>query len=324
MALATPQAVIQRAAITHLPEYEDTGEMKDCAGFYTFRCYPTTTPLAGILTADGRPAVRCYLAFIVDAPEPGSHVSSVLLKAWFALRWRFLREFGSAPAPGDPDVPSPQSAVLLQRARIPVRLDPEDAEGFIYDSREDAFLDPDGRVVTPVEMLHYMYQKHCRTLRIGFRVRWAVGSIARRTIRQVVWKGQDAAMWALLNFYDMELVPRKKGMMFDFFHKYRPSDFRRATDKQGERSQFFGFQSSQRSFYTNLIVVAAACLLVYWKVPHDGLLRAIYNNTALTTATLLLGFLLADTVGPWLLIGTVCTLSRFRDAVLFFIRKVRV
>lgn len=96
------------------------------------------------------------------------------------------------------------------------------------------------------------------------------------------------------------------------------------TEKAGERSHFFGFQSSQRSSPTNLVAVAAVLLFLYWKGPHDGLVRVIYNNTALTTAALLLGFLLADTVGPWLLIGTVCTLSRFRDAVLFFIRKVRV
>lgn len=182
---------------------------------YTFRRYPITTSLADIVTEDGRPAVRCYLALIVDAPAPGSHVSTVLLKAWFALRWRFLREFATEePEPGNPDAPSPQSAVLLARTRIPVGLDPEDAEGFIYDSREDAFFDPDGRVVTPAQILDYMYRKHCRTLRRGFHIRWAVGSIARRAIRHVVWNVQDAAMWALLHCYDMELVPRKKEVRF--------------------------------------------------------------------------------------------------------------
>ena len=70
-------------------------------------------------------------------------------------------------------------------------------------------------------------------------------------------------------------------------------------------------------------MVAASCLLLYWKAPRDWLL-AIYNNTALSTAALILCFLLADAVGPWLLIRVICALSRCRDAVLFFVRKVRV
>jgi hypothetical protein len=58
--------------------------------------------------------------------------------------------------------------------------------------------------------------------------------------------------------------------------------------------------------------------------PHEGLLRAIYNDTALSAAALVVGFLLADTLGPWLLIRIICVLSRFRDSVMFFIRKVNV
>jgi len=50
---------------------------------------------------------------------------------------------------------------------------------------------------------------------------------------------------------------------------------------------------------------------------------ASYEATP-TTAALVLGPLIADTVGPWLLIGVVCTLSRFRGAVLLFIRTVNV
>jgi len=108
------------------------------------------------------------------------------------------------------------------------------------------------------------------------------------------------------------------------FHKYKPGDFRRITDKPGERSHFFGFQSSQKSFFTNFLVVVAVCPILYWKVPREGLARAIYNNTALSTGALIFAFLLAETLGPWLLIRVICALSRFRDAVLFFIRKVRV
>ena len=40
-------------------------------------------------------------------------------------------------------------------------------------------------------------------------------------------------------------------------------DLRRVTDKPGERSNFFGFQSSKKSFLTNLAAVVAICL---WRI----------------------------------------------------------
>lgn len=305
--------------------------MSDCAGFYAFRRYPPNTELAQIVTTDGRAAVRCYLAFIVSAPTQGSHISRVELKAWFARRWQPGKVFSSnedanKPPPGHPDAPNPQSAVRLSKARKPIDLDSGDVEGFIYDSQEDIFIDADGKAVTPVQMLDEMYTKHCRTLRIGFRIRWNLGTAARWTIRQVVWRGQDAAMRALFALYDIELVNAelRDRKLRNPFHKYRPSDFSRATDKPGERSHFFGFQSSRKSFLTNLTVVVSLFLLAYWKASDVALLRAIYNNPALTTAALIFVFLVADTLGPWLLIRVVCALSRFRDAVLFFIRKVKV
>jgi hypothetical protein len=329
MALTTPDAVIHRAGVKKLPEYEDVSPMADCAGFYAFRSYPASTELARIVTSDGRPAVRCYLRFVVASPAKGSHVSRIALEAWFSRRWRTGRVLASTgnpdePPPGHPDAPTPRSSVILARARKPVDLDTIDMPRFIYDNQEDAFIDEDGRVVTPHEILDELYAKHCRTLRLRFRIRWNIGSVARRAIRQVVWKGQDIAMWALFNFYDVELTDDRKDRRLDFFYKYNLADFRRATEKQGERSHFFGFQSSRKSLFTNLLVVVAATLFVYWRLPHEGLIRTIYNNTALTTAALVLGFLIADTLGPWLLIAVICTLSRFRDAVLFFIRKVNV
>ena len=212
----------------------------------------------------------------------------------------------------------------LAKARNPIDLDRSDAAGFIYDHREDSFIDLDGNTVTPVQILNRFYLTHCGTLRLGFRIRWAIGSAVRKAIRVAVWKGQDAAMWALLTFYDVEVLDDKKDKRHDFFYKYKPSDFRRTTDKPGERSHFFGFQTSQKSLFTNLALVVGACLLIYWRVPRYGLLRAVYNNVALTTTALVFGFLVADTVVPWLLIKAICVLSRFRDAVLFMIRKVKV
>jgi len=120
----------------------------------------------------------------------------------------------------------------------------------------------------------------------------------------------------------VEVVGDKLTKRVDFFYKYKVSDFRRITDQEGERSHFFGFQTSRKSFFTNLVVVVVVCLIVYWTVPREGLPRTIYNNTALSTAALVFAFLAADTLGPWLLIGAICMLSRIRDRVLFFIRKV--
>jgi len=330
MALATPEAVIQRAGIMGHPEYEDVLPMTDSAGFYTFRRYPVWYgSRSGPHQKDGRPAIRCYMAFIVDAPTKGSHASPVTLRVRLARRWVqgwvvTTGEDPYKPAPGDPNAPTQESTLLLARSQKPIDLDSSDAKGYIYDNVEDTFLDDEGRVVTPLQIFEDLYTRHCKTLGLWFRIRWNIGSAARRMIRESVWKSQDLSMWALFNFYDVELVEDKKDMRWFFFYKYKPSDFRRITDKPNEQSHFFGFQSSQKSFFTNLTVVVLVFLLLYWLAPRVGLLRVIYNNTALSTATLVFAFLLADTVGPWLLIRIICGLSRVRDTVLFFFRKVRV
>jgi hypothetical protein len=291
-----------------------------------FRRYPADSELTRIVTEDGRPAVRCYLRLVVFPPGEGGTVSHIDVQAWFSRRWIPNRVFSSGPDPydpaGSPDGPSFQSVAALVRARKPIDLDRRDVGEFLYDHKEDVFLDQDGIVVTPVQILEEAYTKHCRTLRLGFRVRWAVGSMIRWVIRRVVWRGQDAAMWALHTLYDVEVA--EKGGLPEPFRKYKPSEFRRTTEKPEERSHFFGFQSSRKSLFTNLLVVAATSILLYWKAPHDGLLRAVYRSPALTTVALVLGFLLADTLGPWLLIRIICLLSRLRDAVLFLVRKVRV
>ncbi len=330
MTLVTAEDVIGRAGIKTSSEFEDVTPMSEYAGFYAFRRYPRGSALASVLTSDGRPAVRCYLSFIVKPPTGG--ISRIDLHAWLWRRWleaRLLapsRELDQAP-PGHPDAPTPPCAAVLARTRKPVDLDTIDARPFFYDHAEDIFHDDEGNVFSPAQILEEMYSRHCRTLRLGFRIRWNLGSAVRWVISRAVWRGQDAAMWALFKFYDVELSDKKlrEGGPLNPLHKYKPSDFRRATDKPGERSQFFGFQSSQKSFFTNLIVVAITCLVLYWRAPFDrGLLGWIYNNTALSTAALVLCFLVADSLGPWLLIRAVCVLSRLRDAVMFLVRKVRV
>jgi len=65
MAVRTAQDVLNRAGLAGHSEYEDVALMTDSAGFYCFRRYSPTSPLAKIVTADGRPAVRCYLMSLV-------------------------------------------------------------------------------------------------------------------------------------------------------------------------------------------------------------------------------------------------------------------
>jgi hypothetical protein len=65
-----------------------------------------------------------------------------------------------------------------------------------------------------------------------------------------------------------------------------------------------------------------ACVVLYWTGPRGGFLKVVYSNTALTTTALVFAFLVADTLGSWLLIQAICGLSRTRDAVVFFSRKV--
>ncbi len=325
--LRTPAEVIARASVLTRPEYEDVSPITDAPGFYAFRRYPPDTPLGSVITTDGRPAVRCYLAFIVLLPEAGSNISSVVMKAWYARRWIDGLPFGRAdtPPPGHPDGPNPASSIILARTPKPLNLDSEeDLPGYIYDNTENRFFDEHGNEVTPLGMLEEMYQKHLRTLGTAFRVGWGMGTIAHKLRHHAVWKSQDGAMWILLTCYDVEVIEEKKGTLRNPLRLYKPRDFQRISDPKGERSHFFGFQTSRRSFVMNLAWVAAVYLLLYFKFPHTEFLRVIYHNTALSTAALVFAFLLADTVVPWLLIMTICGLSRRRDRSLVFTRKVRV
>jgi len=321
--LQTPTAVIRRTGVEQLHEYEDLGPRQDCPGFFCYRPYPHDSPLARVTTQDGRPAIRCLIQFIVDPPKPSSSVSRVHLHARLSRRWNpgriWTTEDPDAYNSSDPDSPSPQSATLLKKVRRPLDLDFVD--DYIYDNREDIFIDDGGNVVGPEQMLERAYTKHCRSYRWRFLIRWKIESALRWIIQKGVWRGQDVAMWLLLNFYDVELKDKD---LRNPLHRYLPSEFRRITEEAGERSHFFGFQSSRKSFFTNLVALVAVCVLIYWKAPHTGLIRAIYNNTALTTAALVFGFLVADVTGPWLLIRIICLLSRLRESAMFFIRKVHV
>jgi hypothetical protein len=322
--LATAADVIRRANIDQLPQYEDVGPISDAAGFFAYRPYPPGSELSKVVTGDGRHAVRCLIKFYVDPPTEGSFASRVVLQTRLSRRWKPGRIWSStgdedAHDSNDPDAPTPESATIFQKAHRPLDINFRDE--YTYNHQEDVFIGEQGSIVTPEQMLEDVYTKHCRTLAWWFRVRWKVDSAIKFVIRHAVWRGQDVAMWLLLKFYDVEPEDRK---LKSPFHRYKPSEFRRVTEKPEGRSHFFGFQTSQKSLFTNLAVVAAACALVFWIGPHGGFIRAIYNNDALTTAALVFGFLFADLLGPWLLIRVICLLSQVRGAALFLGRKVRV
>ena len=255
--------------------------MTDCAGFFAYRPYPPGSQLSGVSTHDGRPAVRCLIQFVVDPPRGASgSVSRVQVHARFSRRWNPGRIWSTtdpdAHDAADPDAPNPQSVVLLKKARRPLDLDFVD--DYIYDLHEDKFIDDSGNVVRPEQILESVYVRHCRTCNWRFLIRWKADSAIKWSIRHSVWGGQDAAMWLLLNLYDVELQDKD---LRSPFHKYKPGEFRRVTEKPDERSQFFGFQTSRKSFFTNLVIVAAACSFIYLGGFRTGIIRAIYNNTAL-------------------------------------------
>ena len=129
-------------------------------------------------------------------------------------------------------------------ARKPIDLDTTDARAFVYDHNEDSFSDEDGNAIRPAQILDDIYNRHYRTLRLGFRIRWNSGSGARWVINRSVWRGQDAATRALFHFYDVELSDKvlRESRLPNPFHKYRPSDFRRITDDP--KQHCLGFQSS--------------------------------------------------------------------------------
>lgn len=318
--LRTAQDVINRVGVASLREYFDVRPMTDCAGFAVQRSYPPQWLLARAVTKEGRASVTCLIQFIVDPPSTPSGVSPVRIHARLYNRYSgkqlfvppSLREVDFS----DPESPTPESVHILEKSARPIDIDFMD-DDFAYDNAEDSFYDATGEV-TGKDLLDFAYEYHCRTLRRRFRVKWCFKQSERLFVFKVVWRGQDLCMWLLRHGYDIVLTP--EGLRWPF-HKYHPSEFKRTTDEAN--SSFFGFQTSKRSLFSNLVVLVSACVLAYYTLPRFRLLRAIYANTALTTAALLFGFLLADQLGPLALQRAVCFLSRMRGAVAFVTQKVK-
>lgn len=126
-------------------------------------------------------------------------------------------------------------------------------------------------------------------------------------------------MWVLREGY--EIRPAGDDLRRSPFHEFRFGEFTRTTEEA--TSHFFGFQSSRRSLFANLLVLTLACLAGYYIVPRFGFLRAVYGNTALTTAALVLIFLVTDRLLPFLLQAIVCLLSRLRRKTMFLFSTVK-
>ncbi len=316
--LNTAQQVIKRAGADQLADYFDLEEMVGEPGFALKRRYPQNTNLGQVVDGLGRPSVTCVIQFVVNHPTAAGGVSRVDIHAFFYDHWQIKR----FRQPGlddydfnDPDCHTPQSLNLLRRSSKPLSLN--FTEGFIYDTADDKFYDENG-ARTAQELIDFAYDYHCRTLSPRFRIKWWCLELMRQAVHQFTWRLQDASMWLLRHGYDMVLTSK---VSRNPFYQYRWSDFERTTDK--ERSNFFGFQSSPRSIFSNLILLGLVCFLVYRFAPHSGFIRAIYANTALTTGALILGFCLVDLIAPLSLEAIVWSLSRIRHITVFLVRKVR-
>ncbi len=317
--LRTPQDVINRVGIARLPQYSELVPMADSIGFSVQRPYPANTILGQALTVSGKPCVVCLVQFIVKPPPSGIGVSAVQVHALPFDRCGMKQALIPPPFRltnhSDPEGPAPEWVDRLKHAPRPV--DVQFTEQFCYDNAEDKFYQ--GAAEVPGEnILEYVYDYHCRTLRWPFRTRWRLGSLWRAAIRESLWWVQELCMWVLLKGYDFVLDP--EGPRWPL-HEYKLQEFKRTTDESN--SHFFGFETSARSLLSNLLVIAILSVGIYYMGPRAGLLRAVYGNTALTTAALLLGFLLADVLVPLGLKAAICTLSRLKPRLLFIARRVK-
>jgi hypothetical protein len=309
--LKTPQDVITASGVLGLKEYFGITPLTDAPGFSVKRHYPPDSPLSGVVTKSGLPDLYCLIHFVVERPTSPGGVSAMQFSASMRSLWRgdWHRDYDYT----SPDCPTSASVQRLKRLPKPLTLDFRG--DFFYDAAESRFYGASGQV-TGKQILDHVYDYHCRTLRLWFRVKWAARTGMDAAVHFLISRMQAILIWILVHGYDIKLnVPD-----YEIFHVYSLSDFDRT--QEGGATHFFGFQSSKRSLFSNLLILALACTLAYWFLREWDLLRVVYRNTALTTAALVFGFLIADQVVPASLLAGVCALSRLRRATLVVIRKV--
>jgi len=213
----------------------------------------------------------------------------------------------------NPDCPTEATFYRFKSAPRPqpVQLTAE----FFYDYADGRFYGPQGQLAG-AKILDLLYNAHRATLGRRARLKAWCSRQWRNMVRRLVWRGQDVCLWLLEHGYDIKAKEEKGSPFAAPFRTYKWTDFVRSSDEEG--THFFGFSSSKRSLFSNLIVLAITVMMAYWLLPHTGLLRTVYMNTPLSTVALTFAFLLLDQLVPRLLQGIVWGLCRLRLEALFF------
>jgi hypothetical protein len=293
--------------------------MIDCAGFAIRRRYPFDSQLGKAVTRDDEPIAVAVIQFIVDPSTTPNGTSPVRLHVFLRnmVRRPHRLPFEAAYDFADPKGPTPESVHVFERARKP--LDLHFVSDYLYDGAGDQFQDEHGREVTAQQMIDRVYDGHCKTMGTTFAVRWKIGTWTLHAGHSIVQRSGRFVDLLLFQLYDMERVDEETRI--NPFHHYEPRDFRRQPRVGG--FDFFGLQSSPRAFATNLAIVGGLVYLIYRYAGDVAFIKWIHGNNALTTAALLLMFVLVDLCAPWLLIRILCLLSRLRPYLLFVKREVR-
>jgi len=312
--LLTPEAVIAAADVRYLANYADVIALNDAAGFSVKRDYPAGTAITQALTPSGKKNYCVLIHFVARAPTAPSGIQRVELAARLRGAWEETHQTAwDTYDYRNPDCPTPEAVATARRLGA-LSLDFDE---FYYDAGEERFYAESGPV-TGEEMLNYAYATHCRTLEPLFRLRYRLKSAVLSSIRGLVWNSQEIALWLLEHGY--EIVPKTGEKYVSPFHRFKLSEFQRATDAGG--TTFFGFRVSPRSLFSNMVLLGAACVLLYYTARRKPLVRAVYHSTPLTTMALLLGFMVAHEGGPFVLKLAVCGLARLKRRTMFFRRKV--
>jgi len=311
-ALKTSQEVIQATGVAGLADYYDVIPLLDAAGFTVKRRYPLSSAPAQVVKPNGAPACACVIAIAVEPPQNPNGVSRVGGEAWLyedCQEDHRLRRHNF----GNPNCPTEATYYAFQAAAKPQEV--HLAAGVLYDCAASTFHGANGPF-TGQQILDSLYDAHLATLQRGGRLRLYLARAWRHLVRWGVWRGQDACLRLLEYGYDVKATPQQGSPFSAPFRIYKWKDFVRSSDMTG--SHFFGFQSSKRSLFSNMIVLCLIIVGAYWLLPHAGLLRAIYGNTVLSTVVVVFVFLVVDQLLPRALEGIVWTLCRLRLRALFF------
>jgi hypothetical protein len=175
--------------------------------------------------------------------QDGTGTSRVVLHVFPFDRWKrrhiplWLPQYDF----NDPQCPSPTSVADYQQAPRP--LDLTFATDFIYDTTEDQFYDDKGTRLSGEQLLEFVYDYHCRTLRSRFRLKYRFQQGIASTVRGFAWHGQRSLLWILREAYDVtpvgDDVPRSP------FHEFSFWEFTRATD-EGHHTSLASVQAVSR------------------------------------------------------------------------------